>query len=126
MIMLGVRRGRCAVPVWRVWVGVDSVGWTGSGGTRRVFGTDSRCSGRAGSRWRRAEWWSRCRETCCGSVETDSFGGVPGAVQPVQARGVADQPHGDGTGAAHHHGGDEDEAFQEAAELHPDVFVAVG
>lgn len=34
-----------------------------------------------------------------------AFDGVPGGEQSVHAGGVADQSHGDGAGAAHHHGG---------------------
>src|ERR1700738_2721396 len=40
-----------------------------------------------------------------GSAEAESFDGGPGAEEPVEAGGVADQPHGDGAGPAQEHGG---------------------
>src|SRR6266498_4830489 len=58
-----------------------------------------------------------------GSAGPESFDGVPGAVEPVQGWGVADQPNGDAAGPAGDHGGDEDDAVEEAAELHADVVV---
>src|SRR6266542_7056870 len=60
------------------------------------------------------------------SAETGSFGGVPGAEQSVEAGLVADEPYGDAAGVADDHGGDADDAGEEAAELHPDVDMPVG
>src|SRR5206468_5898037 len=90
-----------------------------------LFGADSgvwACgAAAAGAWWRFGGLVSGVR-----LAEASAFDGVPGAEEPVQAGGVADQPHGDGAGAAYHHGGDEDDGVEEAAELHPDVFGPVG
>src|SRR5438034_2407442 len=89
-----------------------------------LFGADSgvwACgAAAAGAWWRFGGLVSGVR-----LAEASAFDGVPGAEEPVQAGGVADQPHGDGAGAADDHGGDEDDAGQEAARLHPDVVTAV-
>src|SRR5256885_7905535 len=98
--MPDVWRGWCRGADLGVWMGGDRVRLTGwaalVGCLGRIRGVEGRADRGGGS----ARWWVRDRETCCGSTETGSFGGAPGAEQPVEAGGVADQSHGDGAGAA--------------------------
>src|SRR6266568_9541225 len=120
-----MRRGRCEVPIRRVWVGGD---WVRLIGWAALVGCSGRIRGVGGRRDRgggSARWWIRDRGTCCGSTEAGSVGGAPGAEQAVETRGVADEPYGDAAGAAGHHGGDEDDAVQEAAEPHTQVVKPV-
>src|SRR6266487_4501840 len=61
-----------------------------------------------------------------GSAEADAFDGDPCGEEPVQGRGVVDQPHGDPTPTAPDHGGDWRDVVHAAPELHAEVVAPVG
>ena len=50
--------------------------------------------------------------------ERGSFDPIPGAEESVECRLVADDPHNDAPSSAHHTAGNQDDAIDEAPELH--------